>query len=137
VRVKIKICALRAPCPLRGPFLFEKKAPAYLTIVPSYGSIEVSEQSDKTKGMEVTKIKLPVAAQNLIAYWAINRLTDEMYRKKDHILYTDNEPTDELEALREFIQALEMTADSFASNVRTSADNKDAQEMLEKFSRLI
>jgi hypothetical protein len=87
--------------------------------------------------MEVTKIKLPVAAQNLIAYWAINRLTDEMYRKKDHILYTDNEPTDDLEALREFIQALEMTADSFASSVRTSADNKDAQEMLEKFSRLI
>jgi hypothetical protein len=60
-----------------------------------------------------------------------------MYRKRDYILCTDDVATDDLEALREFIQALEMTADSFASSVRTSADNKDAQEILEKFSRLI
>ena len=85
----------------------------------------------------MTKIKLPVTAQNLIAYWAINRLTDEMYRKKDHILYTDGAATDDLDALREFIQALEMTADSFASSVRANASDKDSHEILEKFSRLI
>ncbi len=86
----------------------------------------------------MSKIKLTVAAQNLIAYWALCRLADEMYRKKDHILYTDDAPTDDLNALREFIQAIEMTSDSFASSVRASAsETTEVAEVLDKFASLI
>ena len=85
----------------------------------------------------MAKTTLPVAAQDLIVYWALNHFEDMVRSKKDRILFTDNEPTDDLETLRDFIEAIEMTVDRFASSVRANGMDKDAQDTLEKFSRLV
>ena len=83
------------------------------------------------------KSELPVAAQDLIVYWALNHFEDEMRRKKDRIVFTDGESTDDLNTLRDFIEAIETTVDRFASSVRNNSMDKDAQDTLEKFSRVV
>ncbi len=85
----------------------------------------------------MAKTQLPVAAQDLIVYWALNHFEDIIRRKKDYILYTDDVSAEDLPALRDFIDAIEMTADRFASSVRANAMDKNAQDTLEKFSRLV